>query len=355
MATGAAAGTALLAGGGAAWAQEEPLKIGFVYVSPIGDAGWTYQHDLGRRAIEETFGDRIETNYVESVPEGADAERIIRELAATGHGLVFTTSFGYMNPTIKVARQFPQVRFEHCTGYKTAPNVGTYMGRFYEGRYLAGLVAGRTTQSGVIGYVGAFPIPEVVRGINAFTRGVRSVRPDAEVRVVWVSAWYDPGKEREAAETLISQGADIVTHHTDSTAIVQAAADRGVHAIAYHSDMSSYGPEAHLTASIHDWRDYYRRRVEAALAGEWETHAIWHGVAEGMVDLAPYGPAVPDEVRAFVDERKAAIADATLHPFAGPVTDREGTVRVPEGETMSDEAMLKFDWFVEGVQGTLPD
>ena len=230
-----------------------PLKIGFVYVSPVGDAGWTSQHDMARKAMEQALAGKVVTQFVENVPEGPDAERVIRELAQKGNGLIFTTSFGFMNPTLKVAQQFPKVKFEHATGYKTAANVGTYNARFYEGRYLAGIVAGRMTKTNVAGYVAAFPIPEVVMGINAFTRGMRSVNPKAEVKVVWTSSWYDPGKERQASETLVSQGADVLTHHTDSTATVQAAEAKQVYAIAYHSDMTKYGPHAQLTAVTHVW------------------------------------------------------------------------------------------------------
>ncbi len=333
---------------------DDPLKIGFVYVSPIGDAGWTYQHELGRQAIIAEFGDRIDTSYVESVPEGADAERVIRQLAADGNTLIFTTSFGYMNPTIKVARQFPNVTFAHATGYKRSDNVSTYLARFYEGRYLTGIVAGSMTKSNIIGYVAAFPIPEVVRGINAFTRGARSVNPDIEVRVVWVSSWYDPGKEREAAEALIDQGADVVTQHTDSTAVVQAAQDREVYAIGYHSDMSKYGPDAHLTASTHVWNGYYIDSVNAVLGGGASSTDVWGGIAQDMVELAPLNDAVPADVRAQVETAREAISNGELHPFAGPVNDNSGTERVPAGEVLSDGDLLSMDYYVEGVQGTLP-
>jgi simple sugar transport system substrate-binding protein len=332
----------------------EPLKIGFVYVSPIGDAGWTYQHELGRQALEAELGDKVETNFVESVPEGADAERIIREFAATGHELVFTTSFGYMNPTIKVAKRFPKVAFEHATGYKRAKNVGTYLARFYEGRYLTGIVAGKMTKTNTIGYVAAFPIPEVVRGINAFTMGLRSVNPEAEVKVIWVSSWYDPGKEREAAETLITQGADVVTQHTDSTAPVQAAEDKGVYAIGYHSDMSKYGRNAHLTAATHIWSGHYIAAAKAVLEGTWAPQDLWGGIKDGMIELAPFGPAVPDDVKALVEAKTAEIAAGTLHPFQGPVKDQSGAVKIAAGAVMSDGDMLGFDWYVEGVVGKLP-
>ena len=332
----------------------EPLKVGFVYVSPIGDAGWTYQHDISRKDLEKALGDKVKTSFVESVPEGADAERVIREFAASGHKLVFTTSFGYMNPTLKVAKRFPGVTFEHATGYKRSKNVGTYLARFYEGRYLTGIVAGKMTKSNKIGYVAAFPIPEVVRGINAFTLGLRSVNPKAQVNVVWVSSWYDPGKEREAAETLIAQGADVITQHTDSTAPVQAAEDKGVYAIGYHSDMSKYGKKAHLTATTHYWGGHYIAAVKAVMAGTWKSESIWGGIKEGMIKLAPYGPAVSADVRALTDAKSKEIASGALHPFQGPVKDQSGKVRIAAGQTMSDKDMSGFNWYVEGVIGELP-
>ncbi len=347
------AGVAVAAVSGAD-ARAEKLKIGFVYVSPIGDAGWTYQHNLGREALQKQLGDKVTTAFVESVPEGADAERVIRQYAAKGYDLIFTTSFGYMNPTIKVAKRFPKVAFEHATGYKRAKNVSTYLARFYEGRYLTGIVAGKMTKSNVIGYVAAFPIPEVVRGINAFTRGLRSVNPKAEVRVVWVSSWYDPGKEREAAETLIAQGADVITQHTDSTAPVQTAQDRGVYAIGYHSDMSKYGPKAHLTATTHHWGRYYVAKAKEVISGTWKSSDVWGGIKQGMIKLAPFGPAVPDEVKKLVAAAEAKIASDALHPFAGPVKDQKGVVRVAKGTVMSDADMLAFNWYVEGVTGKLP-
>jgi len=332
----------------------EPLKVGFVYVSPIGDAGWTYQHDLGRRAMEEALGDKIQTKYIESVPEGGEAERVIRQFASDGYDLVFTTSFGYMNPTIKVAKQFPDVVFEHATGYKTADNVGNYVARFYEARYLTGIVAGRMTESNTAGYVAAFPIPEVLRGINAFTRGMRSVNPDAQVKVIWVNSWFDPGREREAADVLISQGADVITHHTDSTAVVQAAEEAGVWSVAYHSDMSKYGPESHLTAATHHWGDYYTKTAKEVMNGTWESTSVWGGLAQGMADIAPINDAVPEDVVKQVEEVEASIKDGSFHPFQGPVKNQAGEVEVPEGETMTDEELTTMEWYVEGVQGKLP-
>ena len=332
----------------------DPLKIGFVYVSPIGDAGWTFQHDVGRLQLQSALGDKIETKYIESVPEGSEAERVIRQFAADGYGLVFTTSFGYMNPTIKVAKQFPQVTFEHATGYKQADNVGIYNVRFYEGRYLAGIVAGKMTKTNVAGYVAAFPIPEVVMGINAFTLGMRSVNPQAETKVIWVNSWFDPGREREAADVLITQGADVVTHHTDSTAVVQAAEEKGVWAVGYHSDMSKYGSKAHLTAVIHHWGDYYTQTTQAVLDDNWQSQSTWGGIAEGMISLGAMNDAVPADVVALVNEKQEAIKTGAFHPFQGPVKNQDGEVTIPEGTTINDADLQKMDYYVEGVQGKLP-
>ena len=332
----------------------EPLKIGFVYVSPIGDAGWTFQHDTGRKQMEKALGGKVTTKFIESVPEGADAERVIRELAQSGHNLIFTTSFGYMNPTIKVAGTFPKTMFEHATGYKSAKNVGTYNARFYEGRYLAGIVAGYMTKTNTAGYVAAFPIPEVVMGINAFARGMRSVNPKAEVKVIWVNSWFDPGKESEAANTLISQQADVLTHHTDSTAAVQAAEAKKVYAIAYHSDMSKYGPNAQLTAVTHHWGDYYTKAVEAVIAGNWKPTAVWGGYKDGMIKLAPLNPAIPADVKDQVAKLEGQLKAGTFHPFAGPVKDQDGKERVAAGKTMTDDEMGKMDYYVEGVASKLP-
>ncbi len=338
-----------------AWSQGvPPLKIGFVYVSPVGDAGWTFQHDSGRKEMEKALGPKVTTKYVENVPEGADAERVIRELAASGHRLVFTTSFGYMNPTVKVAKSFPNIGFEHATGYKRDKNVGTYNARFYEGRYLTGIIAGKMTKTNVAGYVAAFPIPEVLQGINAFTRGMRSVNPKAEVRVIWVNSWYDPGRDREAAMTLISQGCDIITQHTDSTAPMQAAEEKGVYAIGYHSDMSKYAPTKHLTASTHQWGAFYTKTAQDMLAGKWKPSNIWGGIKDGMVKLAPINPVVPEEVRSLVAQTEKDIVAGKLHPFAGPVKKQDGAVVVPAGQNMSDDRLAVMDYYVEGVQGQLP-
>ena len=331
-----------------------PLKIGFVYVSPIGDAGWTYQHDIGRKEMEKALGSKVTSKYIESVPEGADAERVIRDLAQSGHQLVFTTSFGYMNPTIKVAQAFPKHMFEHATGYKTAKNVGTYNARFYEGRYLAGQVAGRMTKTNVAGYVAAFPIPEVVMGINAFTLGMRSVNPKAETRVVWVNSWYDPGREKEAADSLIAQNADVLTHHTDSTAAVQAAEAKKIYAVAYHSDMSKYGPNAQLTAVTHNWGEYYTRTAQAAVEGKWKPTSVWMGVKENVIRMAPFNKVVPQDVQDLVRKTEGDMKAGKFHPFTGPIRDNAGKERIAAGKTLDDATLNRMDYYVEGVQGKLP-
>ncbi len=345
---------AALAVMGAAAQAEAPLKIGFVYVGPTGDAGWTYAHDEGRKYIEKHLGDRVQTSYVESVAEGADAERVIHQLASKGHDLIFTTSFGYMNPTIKVAKRFPKVKFEHCSGYKRSKNVGTYFERAYQGRYLTGLVAGKMTKSNVLGYVASFPIPEVIRGINAFTRGAQEVNPDIKVKVVWASTWYDPAKEREAAETLILQGADVLTQHTDSAAVIQAAEAKGVWAIGYNSDMSPYGEKAHLTASVHNWGPMYLAKAQAVLDGTWQSEDLWPGLKEGATELAPFNAAVPEEVRALVEQKKQMIKEGKMRVFDGPLFNQDGQEVVAAGKSLSDRDLLKISWYIKGVEGKLP-
>lgn len=346
----ATAAASLWAAGPAA--AQEPLKIGFVYVSPVGEAGWSWQQDLGRKYMEQQLGDKVKTQFVEDVPEGADAERVIRDLAQQGNKLIFTTSFGYMNPTIKVAKQFPDVKFVHSTGYKTAPNVATTNARFYQARYVAGILAGHKTRTGVVGYVGAYPIPEVLQGINAFTRGLRSVKPDATVRVIMVNSWFDPGKERDAALALLDQGADIVTHHTDSTAAVQAAEERGKWAIAYHSDMLKFGPHAQLAAVTHHWGPYFTREAKAVLDGTWKSDQVWGGFKEGMVALEGFGPAVDDALKADLKAKEDAIANGALNVFAAPVKTNEGKVVLAEG-ALDDKGLNAMDYYVEGVVGKL--
>jgi simple sugar transport system substrate-binding protein len=346
LATAAALGTAQ--------AQDSELKVGFIYVGPVGDYGWSYQHDQGRQAIEEEFGDRVDTTYVESVAEGPDAERVIRQLAASGHGLIFTTSFGFMDPTVKVAKMFPDAKFEHATGYQLLPNLAVYMARFYEGRHIIGKIAGMMSKTNKIGYIASFPIPEVVRGINAATLAAREVNPDIEVQVVWVNTWYDPGKEADAAKALISQGADMIMQHTDSPAPLQVAENaEGVFAFGQASDMIQFAPNAQLTAIVDDWHPYYIERTRAVLEGTWESSFTWDGLAEGMVAMAPYTN-MPDDVRDAAMAAEKAIASGELHPFTGPIKDRDGTVRIKEDETATDEMLLGMDWFVEGVKGDLP-
>lgn len=332
---------------------KDPLKIGFVYVSSTGEAGWTYTHDQARLNLENVFGDKIETTFIENVAEGPDAERVITQLAQSGHELIFTTSFGYMNPTLKVAKRFPNVKFEHATGYKQAANVGTYFDRIYEARYLTGVVAGYMTKTNVVGYIGAFPIPEVVRGINAFTLGLRSVKPDAVVKVVWVNTWFDPAKEREAANSLIDQKADIITFHTDSPAAVQAAEDAGIYAIGYHSDMSAYGTKAHLTAAVHNWDGFYVKKVQDVLDGTWQADDVWKGISSGMTEIAPFNKAVPIEVVNKVKALSSQIAANKFHPFTGPIKDQSGKLILPAGEVMQDKDLLGMSYYVQGVDGNL--
>ncbi len=340
-----------LAIGSTAVAADE-TKVGFVYVGPVGDHGWTYQHNEGRLAVEKELG--VKTTYVENVPEGADAERVIRQLATSGHNIIFTTSFGFMNPTLKVAKQFPNVKFEHATGYKRADNVSTYAGRFYEGRAVIGTIAGKMTKSNTVGYIASFPIPEVIRGINSFTLAMRKVNPEAKVKVVWVYTWLDPGKESDAAKTLIDQGCDIITQHTDTPAPLQVAEKRGVYAFGQASDMKDFAPKAQLTSIVDDWAPYYISRVKAAMDGTWSSVDTWDGLKPGMVHMAPYGDAVPADVQKLADEIKDGIIAGTYHPFQGPIKDQSGTLVVKEGEVIPDSELAGMNWYVEGVEGSIP-
>jgi simple sugar transport system substrate-binding protein len=337
-------------------AAKEPLKVGFVYVAPLTDAGWVRQHDEGRRAVEAALGARVKTTYVENVAEGADSERVIRDLAATGHQLIFTPSFGYMEPTLKVAQEFPDVKFESITGYKTAPNVAVANARYFEGRYLAGIAAGRMTHTNVAGYVAGFPIPEVLQGINAFALGMRSVNPHAEVKVVWLNVWFDPTRERDAAMTLFNQNVDVIAFHTGSSAVMAAAQERGKLAVAYHSDMRKIAPDAQIVAVTHQWGQYYTRRAQAVLNGSWKSGRVWGGVREGMIKVDGFGAKVPQAVQDEVLARQKDIAAGKLHPFhAGQaVLDNEGQQVIAQGQTLSDEQILKMNWLVQGVQGKLP-
>jgi basic membrane protein A len=330
---------------------QEPLKVAFVYVAPIAEAGWVHQHEQGRIAVEAAFAGKVKTSYVENVPEGADAERVIRDLARQGNKLIFTPSFGYMEPTLKVAKEFPDVKFESITGYKTAPNVAVANARYYEGRYLAGIAAGRMTKTHVAGYVAGFPIPEVLQGINAFTLGMRSVDPKAQVKVVWLNTWFDPAREREAAMTLFNQDVDVIVFHTASTAVMAAAQERGKMAVAYHSDMRKTAPDAQIVAVTHHWGDYYVSRVQAVLDGRWKTGSFWGGVKQAMVRAGDFGPKVPKAVREEVLARQGDIATGKLLPFAGPITDNEGKQVLAAGKSMTDEQILSMNFLVSGVQG----
>lgn len=343
---------AMLAVAASASAQT-PLRVGFVYVTPVFEAGWTRQHDEGRRAMEAALGDKVSSTVVESVAEGPDAERVMRDLAAQGHTLVFATSFGYLEPALRVAADFPGVKFEHAGGHKTAANLNTYNARYYEGRYLAGLLAGRTSRSGVAGYVAGFPVPEVIQGINAFALGMRASNPKAQVKVLWLNTWFDPAKEREAALTLVNQGADLLTNHSASPAVAQAAEEKGVRLIGYQSDMRRFAPRAQLTAVTHQWGGHYTRVAQSVLAGTWKPQPVWGGMKDGFIALAPLADDVPKDVAALVETKRRAIVAGTLQPFSGRLVDNEGRVRLEKG-ALDDASIATMNWFVQGVVGRVP-
>jgi len=334
-----------------------PLKVAFVYVSPVGDAGWTYQHDQGRLAMEKALGDRVRTTVVESVAEGPDAERVLRDLAAQGHGLIFATSFGYLEPALRVAADHPAVKFEHAGGYKTAANLSTYNARYYEARYLAGWLAGESSKTGVAGYVAGFPVPEVVQGINAFTLGMRAANPKAQVRVLWLNTWFDPAREREAAQALIDQGADVLTNHSGSPAVPQTAQanfkDKGVRVVAYQSDMRRYAPDAQLAAVTHRWGGLYTKLAQSVIDGRWVSRPTWGGMKDGLVQLEAVADGVPADVRQGLESRRAAIVKGTLQPFAAPLVDNAGQTRLAAG-ALDDAAIAQMNWFVQGVLGSVP-
>lgn len=351
-ASAALAGTAALAGS-AAWAQTKP-KVSFVYVGPIGDHGWSYQHHQGLLALKQEFGDRIDTNYVENVAEGPDAERVIDQLAASGSSLIFTTSFGFMNPTIKVATRYPNVKFEHATGFKQAPNVATYNARFYEGRHVIGLIAGKMTKTNAIGYIASFPIPEVVMGINAAYLAAKSVNPNVKMKIVWVSAWFDPGKETDAAKALVDQGCDVLMQHTDSPAAMKFAEEKGIYAFGQASDMVQFGPNAQLTAIVDNWRPYYITRVNALLDGTWKTGDTWDGIKQGTVVLAPWSKKIPADVVRLAENARDGIAAGSVHPFTGPINKQDGTPWLQAGEKASDKDLSSMNFYVQGLEGALP-
>jgi len=328
------------------------LKVGFLYPSPVGDAGYSWAHDQGRKAIEKMDG--VKTSFVEAVKDGADSERVIENMARGGYDLVFATNFGFMDPTMKVAKQFPNVKFMHCSGFKSGPNVCNYFGRIYQARYLTGIVAGLMTKSNVLGYVAAFPIPEVIRGINAYTLGVRSVNPKAQVRVVWTKTWFDPALEKDAAISLLDVGADVIAQHQNSPGPQEAAQQRGKYSIGYNSDMSSFAPKAHLTSAVWNWAPLYEATVKEVRAGTWKgDRAIWWGMDKGVVDIAPFGPMVPKAVQDKVLAKKAELVKGEDKIFVGPIKDQSGQVRIPNGVKAEDKELLGMTWFVEGVVGSV--
>jgi simple sugar transport system substrate-binding protein len=345
-----AGGAAGLALGGTSRARAAgPMKIAFVYTGPIGDLGYSYEQEQSRLALNAALGGAVSTSYVENVAEGPDCERVLRDLASAGNEMIFSTSFGFMNSAVRVAKQFPHVKFEQATGYKTAPNVAEYNIRWYEARAVCGTIAGHVSKTGVCGYVASFPIPEVVMGVNAFTIAAQKINPQFKVRMIFVNSWFDPGKEADAAKSLLDQGADILAQHTDSPAVMQTAQARGMHAFGQSSDMARFGPTAQLTSIVDHWSPYVIKRVKEALAGTWKSDDVWWGFKEDLVELAPYGPAVTPPVRQAADAVKAGIVSGALHPFAGPVKDQSGKVRIADGSHPSDDDLQKMDWYVEGV------
>ncbi|SLN27374.1 Purine-binding protein precursor [Falsiruegeria litorea R37] len=333
----------------------DKTKVGFVYVGPVGDGGWTYEHDQGRKAVVEEFGDKVETVYVENVAEGPDSERVMTQMALDGADLIFTTSFGYMDPTINVAKKFPNVKFEHATGYKRADNVSTYSARFYEGRAVQGTIAGHMTKSNVVGYIGSFPIPEVIRGINSAFVHARKVNPDVQFKIVWAFTWFDPAKEADAAKVLIEQGADVILQHTDSTA-PQAAAQAAGNVITFGqaSDMSEYAPHPRVSSIIDDWAPYYIARTKAVMDGTWESKDTWDGIGAGMVGIGEISDAVPAEVKAEALAIKDALADGSYHAFTGPIKKQDGSDWLAEGETADDGTLAGMNFYVEGIEGDIP-
>jgi len=345
-----ALGLAMVASGGA----QAQTKVGFVYVGPVGDHGWSYEHNQGRLAVEKEFGDKVKTTYVENVSEGPDAARVIQQLARAGNDIIFTTSFGFMNPTLQVAKRFPKVKFEHATGFKRAANVSTYSARFYEGRHVIGLIAGKMTKTNTVGYIASFPIPEVVRGINAAYLAAKSVNPAVKFKVVWVSTWFDPGKEADAAKALIDQGADVLMQHTDSPAAMQIAEKQGIFAFGQASDMKKFGPNAQLTSIIDDWAPYYIARVKAVMDGTWKSTDTWDGIGPGMVGIAEFSDKIPADVKAMAAKARDDIAAGKLHPFTGPINKQDGSPWLTAGQTAPDGDLAGMNFYVEGIEGSLP-
>jgi basic membrane protein A len=335
-------------------AKPEPLKIAFAYVGPVGDGGWTFAHDNGRKAIEKEFGDKVVTSFVEKVPESADAERVIRDMASQGNKLIFGTTFGYMEPMLKVAPDFKDVKFEHATGYKTADNLRTYDSRTYEGAYMAGVIAGKMTKTGTLGVVGSIPIPEVVRNINSFTLGAQSVNPKVKTKVVWVNEWFNPPKETEAATSLINGGADVLFQNTDSSAVLQTAEKMNKRAFGWDSDMTAYGPKAHLGSAIINWGPYYVKATRDALEGKWATGQVWWGVKEGAIDMVSIAADVPDDTKKRIDEIKAGLKDGSFSIWKGPIMDNTGKELVAKDVVADDKFLGGLKTYVKGVEGKVP-
>jgi basic membrane protein A and related proteins len=332
----------------------DKLKVGFIYLGPVGDLGWTYQHELARQALVKEFGDKIETTYLENVPEGPDAERSIEQLARAGNKLIFTTSFGYMEPTLKVAKKYPNVHFEHATGYKRADNVSTYSGRFYEGRYIQGIIAAKMSKTGVLGYIGSFPIPEVISGINATMLGAQTINPNIKVKIIWANSWFDPGKEADAAKALLDQGADIVMQHTDSPAAMQIASERGKLAFGQDSEMIKFGPKAQLTSIEDNWGPYYISRVKAELDGTWKSEDFWGGLKTKIVVMAPFTN-MPDDVKKLAQDTEAGIIDGKIFPFKCPVIGQDDKpVECGAGDHLADGQVLGMKFYVKGVDDKVP-
>ena len=332
----------------------EPLKVAFAYIGPVGDAGWTFAHDNGRKAIEAEFGGKIKTTIVEKVPEGADAERVFRDLATQGNKLIFGTTFGYMEPMLKVAREFPDVKFEHATGYKKAPNMSVYETKTFEGAYLAGVIAGKMTKTNKLGVVASFPIPEVIRNINAFTLGAQSVNPKISTRAVWISSWFDPAKERDAAMTMIGQGVDVLIQNTDSPATLQAAEEKGVYAFGWDSDMSAFGPKAHLGSAVIKWAPYYKKAVQSVMDGTWSSGETWWGVKEDSIDIIKISDAVPEDVKKLIADKKAEMVAGKAIVFTGPVVDQSGKEMIAPGKEAEVGMLKTMNFYVKGVEGSIP-
>jgi basic membrane protein A len=335
-------------------AKPEPLKIAFAYIGPVGDGGWTFAHDNGRKAIEKEFGDKVVTSFVENVPEAADAERVFRDMVSQGNKLIFGTTFGYMDSMLKVAPEAKDVKFEHATGFKTAENMRTYDSRTYEGAYMAGIIAGAMTKTNTLGIVGSVPIPEVIRNINSFTMGAQSVNPKIKTKVVWVNKWFDPPKETEAAQSLLNGGADVLFQNTDSSAVLKTAGKGGKMAFGWDSDMSSYSPEAHLASAIINWAPYYIKATKDALEGTWQTGGVWWGVKEGAIDIVSISDKVPAEIKTKVETVKAGLKDGSFVIWKGPIVGQDGTVVVKKDEAADDKFLGGVNFYVKGVEGKVP-